>query len=166
MLVHEDDSRRFDVAQVGADGRNHGVEPAFGTFRHGAGTRFGATADGGIRLDYDDLPAGELQRPGVDPGKPELEHATWAVSQQLEDLRRRGGGESRGQSAHRYARYMNEKRTGKFLGLPYDLRRPTVARLKSRWWNREDHRIFTPKTFGWGYDINLAEVGRRLRLRR
>lgn len=61
---------------------------------------------------------------------------------------------------------MNEKRTGKFLGVPYDWRRPTVARAKSRWWNRTDRRIFTPKTFGWGWDINLAEVARRLRLRR
>ena len=29
-----------------------------------------------------------------------------------------------------------------------------------------DHRIFTPKSYGWGYDINFREVGRRLRLRR
>ncbi|MGH2977192.1 MAG: DUF5808 domain-containing protein [Gaiellaceae bacterium] len=61
---------------------------------------------------------------------------------------------------------MNEKRTGKFLGAPYDWRRPTVARFKSRWWNREDHRLFTPRWYGWGYDVNLLEVARRLRLRR
>ena len=61
---------------------------------------------------------------------------------------------------------MNEKRTGKFLGVPYDWRRPTVARLKARWWNRDDHRIVTPRWYGWGYDLNLAEVARRLRLRR
>jgi hypothetical protein len=59
-----------------------------------------------------------------------------------------------------------KKKTGTFLGMPYDWRRPTVARLKSRWWNRGDRRIFTPKSFGWGYDINVAEVARRLRLRR
>jgi Family of unknown function (DUF5808) len=58
------------------------------------------------------------------------------------------------------------KGTGKFLGVPYDWRRPTVARVKSRWWNRDDGRIFTPKSFGWGYDVNLAEVARRLHLRR
>jgi uncharacterized protein DUF5808 len=61
---------------------------------------------------------------------------------------------------------MKEKRTGKFLGVPFDWRRPTAARVKSRWWNRDDHRIFTPRSFGWGYDVNLAEVARRLRLRR
>ncbi len=61
---------------------------------------------------------------------------------------------------------MGEKRTGTFLGVPYDWRRPTWARLRSRWWNREDRRIFTPKVLGWGYDINLAEVLRRLRILR
>ena len=61
---------------------------------------------------------------------------------------------------------MAEKGTGKFLGVPYDWRRPTVARVKSRWWNRDDRRIFTPKSFGWGYDVNVAEVARRLHLRR
>ena len=61
---------------------------------------------------------------------------------------------------------MNKKHTGKFFGVPYDWRRPTRARIKSRWWNRDDRRIFTPKAFGWGYDVNLVEVARRLQLRR
>ena len=61
---------------------------------------------------------------------------------------------------------MARKKTGKFLGVPYDWRRPTRARIRSRWWNERDRRIFTPKTFGWGYDVNMAEVARRLRLRR
>jgi hypothetical protein len=61
---------------------------------------------------------------------------------------------------------MSEKKTGRFLGVPYDWRRPTVARTKSRWWNTESRVLFTPKAFGWGYDVNLAEAARRLRLRR
>jgi hypothetical protein len=61
---------------------------------------------------------------------------------------------------------MNEQRTGKFLGVPYDWRRPTLARVKSRWWNRDDRRLATPKSWGWGFDFNLAEVARRLRLLR
>ncbi len=44
---------------------------------------------------------------------------------------------------------------GHFAGVPYDLRRPTLERARSRMWNREDPRLFTPKTFGWGYDVNL-----------
>ncbi len=54
-------------------------------------------------------------------------------------------------------------RTGRFLGVPYDWRRPTVARVKERWWNPGDPRLFTPKTFGWGYDVNLARLLRRKR---
>jgi len=61
---------------------------------------------------------------------------------------------------------MAEKRTGRFLGIPYDWRAPTAERTRERWWNTEEHRIFTPKVFGWGYDVNLAEVARRLHLRR
>jgi hypothetical protein len=69
------------------------------------------------------------------------------------------------QAAHRYARYMNDKGTGKFLGVSYDWRRPTMARAKSRFWNDDDRRVFTPKTYGWGYDVNVAQVLRRLWLR-
>ena len=53
-------------------------------------------------------------------------------------------------------------KTGKFLGAPFDWRRPTVARFKSRWWNPRDPRFFTPKSWGWGFSINLARLfGRR-----
>jgi hypothetical protein len=41
------------------------------------------------------------------------------------------------------------------LGLPYDWRRPTVARAKARMWNREDPRMFPPKSFGAGWTINF-----------
>ena len=37
----------------------------------------------------------------------------------------------------------------RLLGLPYDLRRPTSTRLRSRAWNPDDPHILTPKTFGW-----------------
>lgn len=56
------------------------------------------------------------------------------------------------------------RRTGTFLGVPYDWRRPTLARLRERWWNFDDRRVFTPKPFGWGHDINLAGLLVRLRL--
>jgi hypothetical protein len=35
------------------------------------------------------------------------------------------------------------------------------SRLKQRWWNPADRRLFTSKTLGWGYDINLARLFRR-----
>jgi Family of unknown function (DUF5808) len=52
-------------------------------------------------------------------------------------------------------------KTGKFLGVPYGWRRPTVARVKSRMWNQDDPRLFTPKSFGWGWDLNFARLFRR-----
>jgi hypothetical protein len=57
-------------------------------------------------------------------------------------------------------------RSGTFLGLPYDWRRPTRARVRDRLWNRRDRRVFTPKAFGWGLSINFYELGRRLLGRR
>ena len=60
---------------------------------------------------------------------------------------------------------MSDKGTGKFLGVPYDWRRPTWQRYKSRWWNPEARRIVMPRAYGWGWDFNIAEVLRRLGLR-
>jgi hypothetical protein len=57
------------------------------------------------------------------------------------------------------------KKTGKFLGVPYDLRWPTWSVIKERSWNPKDHRIFTPHVFGWGWSINFYEVARRLGLK-
>jgi uncharacterized protein DUF5808 len=50
------------------------------------------------------------------------------------------------------------RKTGRFLGVPYDLRRPTVARTKSRLWNPDEPRLFVPKVFGWGWDVNFARL--------
>jgi hypothetical protein len=50
------------------------------------------------------------------------------------------------------------RKTGKYLGAPFDWRRPTRARVKLRWWNPDDSRLFTPKAFGWGWDINFARL--------
>ena len=56
------------------------------------------------------------------------------------------------------------KRTGTILGLPYDLRRPTLARVRQRCWNPGDRRLLTPHVFGAGWTINLYEVLRRVGL--
>ncbi len=42
--------------------------------------------------------------------------------------------------------------------MEYDWRRPNAARLRSRAWNPDDPRLFTPKSFGWGLGINLYWV--------
>jgi hypothetical protein len=57
-------------------------------------------------------------------------------------------------------------KTGTFLKMPYDWRKPTKARTKSRLWNAEDRHIFTPKTYGWGYSFNFYEIAVRLHLKK
>ena len=57
-----------------------------------------------------------------------------------------------------------KKRTwhGTIAGIvPYDFRPPTLRRAKSRWWNPSDPRIFTPRTFGVGWDINIGRLVHR-----
>lgn len=61
---------------------------------------------------------------------------------------------------------MADKRTGKLLGMPYDWRKPTWDRVKERQWNADEHRLFVPKVYGWGYDLNVGEALRRLGIRR
>jgi hypothetical protein len=48
-------------------------------------------------------------------------------------------------------------RQGKLAGLPYDLRRPTVDRYKSRFWD-PTASLITPKAFGWGYTVNFYRL--------
>jgi uncharacterized membrane protein len=49
-------------------------------------------------------------------------------------------------------------KTGKVLGVPYDWRRPTIARVKSRLWNPAEPRLFVPRAFGMGWDVNFARL--------
>jgi hypothetical protein len=52
---------------------------------------------------------------------------------------------------------------GTVMGVvPYDFRVPTVERMRSRWWNPEDDRLFVPQVFGVGWTINLARVSKLL----
>lgn len=55
----------------------------------------------------------------------------------------------------------NQPKTGTLWGVPYDWRRPTKARYRSRLWNPNDRRIITPRAWGWGYDINFYRVFHR-----
>lgn len=53
---------------------------------------------------------------------------------------------------------MSRPRQGRCLGLPYDWTPPTPARLRRGVWDPDDPRVFPPKTFGWGYGLNLAAL--------
>jgi hypothetical protein len=57
-----------------------------------------------------------------------------------------------------------DPRKGRFLkvfsrGTPL-----TRERARQAWWNANSRRIFSRMPVGWGYAINLYEVGRRLGL--
>lgn len=42
--------------------------------------------------------------------------------------------------------------------VPYDFRRPTLSRVKARWWNPRDRRILTPRVFGVGWAVNVGRL--------
>jgi hypothetical protein len=42
--------------------------------------------------------------------------------------------------------------------VPYDLRVPTVQRLRERLWAPDDERLFTPQPFGVGWTVNVGRV--------
>jgi hypothetical protein len=44
---------------------------------------------------------------------------------------------------------------GTLFGIPYDLRRPTIERLRETFWNKETARVLVPQFFGMGWSINL-----------
>lgn len=54
--------------------------------------------------------------------------------------------------------------SGTLLGMPYDVRMPTADRIASRWWNPQDTRLFMPRAFGIGWDLNFGAVAVRLNL--
>jgi hypothetical protein len=53
-----------------------------------------------------------------------------------------------------------EERTwhGRIVGVPYDFRKPTLARLRERWWNPAEPALFPPQPFGVGWTINLYRL--------
>jgi hypothetical protein len=52
-------------------------------------------------------------------------------------------------------------RLGGFV--PYDLRPPTLERLRAAWWNPDEPRILTDRVFGVGWAINLGRLARLAR---
>jgi hypothetical protein len=56
---------------------------------------------------------------------------------------------------------LSNVKSGRFLGIPSDWRRPTWQRFRSRVWNPDEPRLFVPRAFGWGYAVNLARLFRR-----
>lgn len=55
---------------------------------------------------------------------------------------------------------------GRILGMPYEFRAPTAARVMERMWNPADPRIMVPRTWGVGWTINFGAIAVRLGLAR
>jgi hypothetical protein len=65
----------------------------------------------------------------------------------------------------RELRLPKEERTwhGHLFGkVPYDLRRPSLDRLKTALWNPRDAHLLVPTALGVGWTINLAALRTRL----
>jgi uncharacterized membrane protein len=60
---------------------------------------------------------------------------------------------------------MKKSRTGRFLGIPYDWRKPSLQRTKERAWNVDEPQLLVPKSYGWGWSINFAALVRPFRRR-
>ncbi len=51
---------------------------------------------------------------------------------------------------------------GTVVGIPYDFRIPTVERIINNVWNKDTSRVFMPKVFGLGWDINVYALLHRV----
>jgi hypothetical protein len=47
---------------------------------------------------------------------------------------------------------------GKLGFVPYELRFPTLERVKERWWSPDNPKIVGPKVFGVGWAVNLGRI--------
>ncbi len=54
--------------------------------------------------------------------------------------------------------------TGRLLGVPYELRMPTTARVRSRWWDTSNPKVLVPKVFGVGWTINFGGLAVKMGL--
>ena len=54
---------------------------------------------------------------------------------------------------------------GEIAGVvPYELRPPSLERVRRSWWDPESDRLLTPQVFGLGWAINLGRLARLVRL--
>jgi hypothetical protein len=44
---------------------------------------------------------------------------------------------------------------GNVLGIPYDFRRPTLAKICQTFWNDQTTQLLVPQAFGMGWSINV-----------
>ena len=53
-----------------------------------------------------------------------------------------------------------EERTwhGRIVGIPYDFRPPTLERVRTTLWNKDNPSLLAPHAFGVGWSINLYRL--------
>ncbi|MEZ4521041.1 MAG: DUF5808 domain-containing protein [Thermomicrobiales bacterium] len=54
-------------------------------------------------------------------------------------------------------------RHGQVFGVPYDFRRPTLSKIKERFWDPQDSRLLTPHVFGVGWSVNVGRLAALVR---
>lgn len=58
---------------------------------------------------------------------------------------------------------MGKPSHGRLAGLvPFDLRVPTLARLRAAYWDPENPDLLTSKAFGIGWGVNFGAMARKL----
>ena len=60
--------------------------------------------------------------------------------------------------------YREQKTHGRFYGIPFEYRIPTVDSALERLWNPDDPRVLTPPVFGAGWSINFYQAGLQMGL--
>jgi hypothetical protein len=54
--------------------------------------------------------------------------------------------------------------SGRFLGMPYELRPPSADRVAMRWWDPLNPHVIVPRLFGIGWTLNFAALAVKLGL--
>ena len=54
---------------------------------------------------------------------------------------------------------------GQIFGIPYDFRRPTLAKLRNAFWSPTSERLLSPHVFGVGWTVNAGRAYQLLRKR-
>lgn len=52
---------------------------------------------------------------------------------------------------------------GEVAGVPYDLRPPTMDKLRRSAWDPQNPKLFVPHAFGVGWSVNFARVAEMLK---
>jgi hypothetical protein len=47
---------------------------------------------------------------------------------------------------------------GHVFGIPYDFRRPTIARIRTALWSPDESNIFSPHVLGVGWTLNAGRL--------